>query len=115
MNNSLCLVLLVKRVGGLLRLNDEGFRPPKRSQVFTPSAASDLLRALGICRPRNPARRPALDRHEWWLRDLATHLGMSQITLDSWIRRGWADGYLHPEARLIVVRADPARKLGFVV
>jgi len=90
------------------RLNDEGFRPPKRSQVFTPSAASDLLRALGIHRPRNPARRPALDRHEWWLRDLATHLGMSQITLDSWIRRGWADGYLHPQTRRLVVRAGPA-------
>ena len=33
---------------------------------------------------------------------------MSKITLDAWVRRGWADGYLHPEARLIVVRADPA-------
>ena len=33
---------------------------------------------------------------------------MSKITLDAWIRRGWADGYLHPRARLIVVRADPA-------
>ena len=33
---------------------------------------------------------------------------MSKITLDAWVRRGWAAGYLHPEARLIVVRADPA-------
>ena len=33
---------------------------------------------------------------------------MSKVTLDAWIRRGWADGYLHPEARLIAVRADPA-------
>ena len=33
---------------------------------------------------------------------------MSQITLDSWVRRGWATGYLHPQARLRVVRADPA-------
>jgi len=32
---------------------------------------------------------------------------MSQFTLDSWIRRGWADGYLHPQARLVVVRASP--------
>src|SRR6266516_6152232 len=92
------------------RLNAEGFRPPKRIAVFTPSAVSDLLRALGLQRPRNPAsrNRPALAQHEWWLRDLAAHLGMPEITLDAWVRRGWADGYLHPGVRLIVVRADPA-------
>ncbi len=92
------------------RLNAEGFRPPKRIPAFTPNAVSDLLRALGIQRSRVPARRnrPALAQHEWWLRDLARHLGMSEVTLDSWVRRGWATGYLHPQARLRVVRADPA-------
>ena len=92
------------------RLNAEGFRPPKRSPAFTPSSVRDLLRALGIRRSRIPARRnrPALAEHEWRLRDLAAHLGMSQVTLDSWVRRGWAAGYLHPQARLTVVRADPA-------
>ena len=92
------------------RLNTEGFRPPKRSPVFTPNAVSDLLRALGIRRTRIPAgrNRPALDQHEWWLRDLAAHLGMPEVTLDHWVRRGWATGYLHPQARLRVVRAGPA-------
>jgi hypothetical protein len=92
------------------RLNAEGFRPPKRIPAFTPNAVTDLLRALGIQRSHIPARRnrPALDQHEWWLRDLAEHLGMSEITLDSWVRRGWATGYLHPQARLRVIRADPA-------
>ncbi len=92
------------------RLNAEGFRPPKRIPAFTPNAVTDLLRALGTQRSRTPARRnrPALDQHEWWLRDLAGHLAMSEITLDSWVRRGWATGYLHPQARLRVVRADPA-------
>jgi Recombinase zinc beta ribbon domain/Recombinase len=92
------------------RLNAEGFRPPKRSPLFTPNAVRDLLQALGIGRSRNPAshNRPALAQHEWWLRDLAAHLGMSQVTLDSWVRRGWAAGYLHPHAKLTVVRADPA-------
>jgi DNA invertase Pin-like site-specific DNA recombinase len=91
-------------------LNAEGFRPPKRSTVFTNNATHDLLRALGIQRSRTPARRhrPALAHHEWWLRDLAEHLEMSEVTLDAWVRRGWATGYLHPQARLIVVRADPA-------
>ena len=92
------------------RLNAEGFRPPKRNPAFTPSSVRDLLRTLGIRRSRIPARRnrPALAEHEWWLRDLAAHLGMPEITLDAWVRRGWATGYLHPQARLLVVRADPA-------
>jgi hypothetical protein len=90
------------------RLNAEGFRPPKRIPAFTPNAVSDLLRALGIQRSRIPAARPALAQHEWWLHDLARHLGMPETTLDAWVRRGWATGYLHPQARLRVVRADPA-------
>jgi DNA invertase Pin-like site-specific DNA recombinase len=92
------------------RLNAEGFRPPKRTPAFTLNAVSDLLRALGIQRSRIPARRnrPALDQDEWWLPDLAAHLGMPEITLDTWVRRGWATGYLHPQARLLVVRAGPA-------
>jgi DNA invertase Pin-like site-specific DNA recombinase len=92
------------------QLNAEGFRPPKRSPVFTSNAVSDLLRALGIQRSRIPAsrNRPALAQHEWWLRDLAAHLGMPEVTLDHWVRRGWATGYLHPQARLRVVRAGPA-------
>jgi DNA invertase Pin-like site-specific DNA recombinase/DNA-binding MarR family transcriptional regulator len=89
-------------------LNAEGLRPPKRAAAFTQSSVRDLLGALGLQHARTPASRPELGEHEWWLRDLAEHLGMSKVTLDAWIRRGWADGYLHPEARLIAVRADPA-------
>jgi len=92
------------------RLNTEGFRPPKRCETFTTSAVSDLLRAAGIHRAHIPARahRPPLAEHEWWLRDRAEHLAMSQVSLDSWVRRGWAAGYLHPGIKLTVVRADPA-------
>jgi DNA invertase Pin-like site-specific DNA recombinase len=91
------------------QLNSEGFRPPKRCQTFTTNAVSDLLRAVGAQRAHNPARahRPPLAQHEWWLRDLADHLGMSHITLDSWVRRGWATGYRHPVIKRTVVRADP--------
>jgi DNA invertase Pin-like site-specific DNA recombinase/DNA-binding MarR family transcriptional regulator len=89
-------------------LNAEGLRPPKRASAFTPNSVHHLLSALGLQHAHAPARRPELGKHEWWLRDLAAHLGMSKVTLDAWVRRGWAAGYLHPEARLIVVRADPA-------
>jgi len=89
-------------------LNAEGLRPPKRAAAFTRNSVHDLLGALGLRHAQAPVSRPRLGEHEWWLRDLAGHLGMSKVTLDAWVRRGWADGYLHPEARLIVVRADPA-------
>jgi hypothetical protein len=90
-------------------LNAEGFRPPKRCETFTKNAVNDLLRALGIQRSHTQTRRrPGLAEHEWWLRDLAEHLDMSEITLDAWVRRGWATGYLHPQAGLRIVRADPA-------
>jgi DNA invertase Pin-like site-specific DNA recombinase/DNA-binding MarR family transcriptional regulator len=89
-------------------LNAEGLRPPKRTAAFTQSSVRDLLGTLGLQNTRTPASRPELGEHEWWLRDLAAHLGMSKVTLDAWVRRGWADGYLNPEARLIIVRADPA-------
>ena len=92
------------------QLNTEGFRPPKRCPAFTTNAVSDLLRAVGAQRSHIPARahRPPLAQHEWWLHDLADHLAMSQITLDSWVRRGWATGYLHPAIKRTVVRAGPA-------
>jgi hypothetical protein len=90
------------------QLTTEGFRPPKRCQAFTAAAVSGLLHAAGAQLPRNPTVRPPLAEHEWWLRDLAAHLGMSHITLDSWVRRGWATGDLHPAIKRIVVRADPA-------
>lgn len=90
-------------------LNAEGFRPPKRCETFTKNVVADLLRALGIQRSRTPDhRRPDLGEHEWWLADLAEHLDMSKITLDAWVRRGWATGRLHPQARLTVIHADPA-------
>src|ERR1039457_6946888 len=46
--------------------NAERFRPPKRTEIFTPNAVSDLLRALGITRNRIPAprSRPPLAEHE---------------------------------------------------
>lgn len=87
--------------------NAEGLRPPKRAAAFTENSVRSLLGALGLQNARAPSRRPELPEHEWWLRDLAEHLDIPKVTLGSWVRRGWAAGYLHPEARLIVVRADP--------
>jgi hypothetical protein len=85
------------RQGGLTlaevaaRLNEEGFRPPKRSQTFTSGIVTRLLAKGGRrgSRPHALADGQLLGRDEWLLSDLARHLGMPQATLHRWIRVGW--------------------------
>src|SRR5260370_652477 len=88
-------------------LNSEGLRPPERAETFTKNSVHDLLSALGLQHARAQARRPELGEHEWWLRDLAARLGMSNVTLDPWVRPGWADGYRPPAPRPLVRRPHP--------
>ncbi|HEV2254691.1 MAG TPA: recombinase family protein [Streptosporangiaceae bacterium] len=90
-------------------LNEEGFRPPKRREVFGPQAVHGMMRTLHAREPE-PARAstPLLSEHEWWLTDLARELDMSRITLYSWIQRGWATAHRHPDkSRNWIVQADP--------
>jgi DNA invertase Pin-like site-specific DNA recombinase len=73
------------------RLNQEGFRPPKRSQLFKAGMIGRLLAKSGRSdpRPRALAERGLLDESEWLLSDLARKLGMPQTTLHRWVRAGW--------------------------
>jgi DNA invertase Pin-like site-specific DNA recombinase len=75
------------------RLNEEGFRPPKRRERFGAQGVQELLRRLGrlTSRPRTRRHDP-LGEHEWWLTDLAQAIGMPPVTLFHWIRRGWVTG-----------------------
>lgn len=71
-------------------LNKEGWRPPKRTLVFN----RGMVRALLSRRRLSPTRRSAqsqkrLKKHEWWLPELASHLQMPEVTLYTWVRRGW--------------------------
>ena len=85
------------RKGGLTlaavaaRLNEEGFRPPKRSPTFKSGIITRLLAKEGRSgpRPQALANGQLLGAHEWLLSDLARHLGMPQATLHRWIRVGW--------------------------
>jgi hypothetical protein len=53
--------------------------------------------------------RPPLGEHEWRLADLARAVDMPQITLYTWVARGWVHAHRHPDApRRWVVHADPA-------
>ena len=73
------------------RLNEEGFRPPKRSPIFKSGIVAALLakRSRSGPRPRIVAEGQLLEANEWLLSDLARHLGMPQPTLHRWVHVGW--------------------------
>jgi hypothetical protein len=76
------------------QLNAEGFRPPKRRERFGRQGVRDLLHRLGASVPYARATRcDELSGNEWWLPDLARELPMSDVTLYSWIKRGWVRAY----------------------
>ena len=91
------------------RLNDEGWRPPKRRPTFN----GDMVRAIwardatarSIRRVRCP--QPRLPRDEWRLADLAAELNMPTISLYAWLRRGWVKGRrLEEPTKPWVIHAD---------
>ncbi|HVG96053.1 MAG TPA: recombinase family protein, partial [Chloroflexota bacterium] len=72
------------------RLNAEGFRPPKRREQFGRQGVADLLRQLGRDVPHSRSvSREGLGPQEWWLPELARTLPMPEVTLYTWVRRGW--------------------------
>lgn len=92
------------------RLNQEGFRSPKRGTSYTEVNMRTMIRRLGLREPQKyTLRRSSLEVHEWWLPDLARAIPMPSATLYSWLRRGWVKG--HKEKRTQgrwIVRADAA-------
>lgn len=71
-------------------LNQEGFHPPKRRTTFSREGVQDLMRRLGLGSQRSSANgRETLAANEWWLPELARVVGMPDITLYNWVRRGW--------------------------
>ena len=73
------------------QLNHEGFRPPKRSPIFTKAILASLLAKCGRRgpRPRAVAQLGVLGEHEWLLTDLARKLEMPPATLHRWVRVSW--------------------------
>lgn len=55
-----------------------------------------------------PEDIPQLGEHEWRLPDLAAELDMPQVTLHTWIQRGWVRGHRdHTTRRGWILHADP--------
>lgn len=73
------------------RLNADGFHPAKRRETFNSPMVRQMLSRRLRSGPRARALNKAcpLEKHEWWLSDLARVLGIPQPTIHSWLRRGW--------------------------
>ena len=74
------------------RLNDEGWRPPKRRDSFTAAMARSLLHRAGVV--SSPRRSPSSvaqrqDAAEMTIAELSARLGMPDQTLYRWLRRGY--------------------------
>jgi hypothetical protein len=94
-------------------LNAEGWRPAKRRLTFTAGKVRTLLRRQGILAfPRqSPASRlERRDVTELTIPETAARLGMPEITLYCWMRRGLASA---PKVQVLghslwLIRAEPA-------
>jgi hypothetical protein len=77
-------------------LNAEGYRPPKRSSLFSAGILSRFLRDRGIRTgplPKSVTQENHLRTDEWWISDLAAELSMPIATLHRWQRVGWVTSH----------------------
>src|SRR6516165_1498149 len=86
------------------RLNAEGYRTPRSRKGYTSTSVRKLLSRGELTRGRIPTR--GLDRHEWWLPELARELQMSANKLRDWALRGWVRSRQVPPRDLWVIWAD---------
>ena len=87
-----------------VQLNAEGYRTPRSRKGYTSTSVRKLLSRGELTRGRIPTRQ--LDRHEWWLPDLARELRMSANKLRDWALRGWVHSRQIPPRGLWVIWAD---------
>ena len=82
------------------QLNAEGFHPPKRASQFSGGIVARLLGSRGLQGPRPQAMADPtlLAKHEFWLADLARHLGIPVATMHKWQRVGWVHSRKIPVA-----------------
>jgi hypothetical protein len=86
------------------QLNAEGYRTPRSRRGYTSTSVRKLLSRGELTRGRIATR--LLDRHEWWLPDLAREIQMSANKLRDWALRGWIRSRQVPPRGLWVVWAD---------
>jgi hypothetical protein len=88
----------------VVRINAEGHRTPRSRKGYTSTSVRKLLSRGELTRGRIPTRQ--LDRHEWWLPDLARALQMPANKLRDWALRGWLRSRQAPPRGLWIIWAD---------
>lgn len=94
-------------------LNAEGFRPPRRVTRYSGGMVAGLLaRKYGKAGQTHEQRlTKSLRRGEWFLGDMARHLGMPPATLHHWRRAGWLHARKLPVTGLwAIVATGPERR-----
>jgi DNA invertase Pin-like site-specific DNA recombinase len=86
------------------KLNEEGYRTPRRRRLFTTDIVRQLLSRRGLSGERSAATH--LGPQEWWMADLARKLGMEVAKLRRWIVHGWLHARRTPGAGMWIVWAD---------
>lgn len=69
-------------------LNQEGWRPPKRTETFNVSMLSAFLRGLPHANKQQHSQDIEREVDEWTLTELAAKLEMPPITLYAWLKKG---------------------------
>ena len=87
-----------------VQLNAEGYHTPRSRKGYTSTSVRKLLSRGELTRGRIGTRQ--LDRHEWWLPDLARALQMPVDKLRIWAIRGWVRSWQVTPRGLWVVWAD---------
>jgi DNA invertase Pin-like site-specific DNA recombinase len=86
------------------RLNEEGYHTPRSRKGYTSTSVRKLLSRCELTRDRIGTKQ--LDRHEWWLPELARAIPIPVDTLRSWAVRGSVRARQVPPRGLWVIWAD---------
>jgi len=86
------------------KLNDEGFRTPKKRDGYNKALVQRMLSRRGL--QRKAIAHEQIGSNEWWLPKLADKLHVSANKLRSWVVRGWVNGRKTSWQGLWVVWAD---------
>ena len=86
------------------RLNDAGFRTPRKRQAFKRAQVHELLHKIGLNYGRTQPER--LEKGESFLNDLADRLSVKAVTLRRWVARKWVHSRWSKRQRCWIVWAD---------
>ena len=87
-----------------LRLNAEGFVPPRRRGIFTAGGIGALVRDLGLV--GELFRDDLVGKGEWWIPNLARKLDVIPQKIHYWVRQGWIHSRRTPSGKHLIVWAD---------